>query len=215
MREVIFGEYHTAVDWDMILNKREITPPDPKTSYVSVEGRDGDLDLSETLTGEIKYNNRTASYTFLLTEGSYSDRESVISEALASVHGKKLNIVDPDNPERILIGRCNVTNRSNNRAYGSITIEANCEPWFYSSVNTIRSFSISSETEVSLSNGGNKTVCPEINVTGSITIVYGSKSVTLSAGKYKLSDLKLKSGNTMITLKGSGAITFTYREGVL
>lgn len=215
MREVIFGDYHSAIDWDMILNQRDITPPEPKTSYIAVEGRDGDLDLSETLTGEIKYNNRTASYTFLMTEGSYSDRERLISDVLAKVHGKKLNIVDPDYPEHILIGRCNVTDRSNDRAYGTLTIEANCDPWFYATTETTRSFSISSETEISLSNQGNKTVCPDITVTGSITVTYGSKSVALSNGKYKLSDLKLKSGNTVLTLNGSGAITFTYREGVL
>jgi hypothetical protein len=215
MREVIFDEYYTGTDWNMILNQRTISPPEPKTSYITVDGRDGDLDLSETLTGEIKYNNRTASYSFLLTEGTYSDREDLISEIIAKVHGKKLNIIDPDRSDLFLLGRCKITERSNNKAYGTLTIEANCEPYFYSKINTVRTISVSSETEIVLYNQGNKTACPEITVTGSITISYDNKSVALSDGTYKISDLKIKNGNNVFTVAGSGTIVFTYREGWL
>lgn len=216
MRGVSFGSYHTAEDWDLILNEKSLTPPEPKTTYISIEGRDGDLDISEALSGEIKYNNRTASFKFLLTEGSYSDREAAISEILRIVHGKRLKITLDDNPEYYLSGRCTVTERINDRAYGVIAIECNCDPWFYNQTETSRSITATSTVQtVVLANNGGKTVTPEVTVTGSVTIGFGSSSVTLSAGTYKLTDLLLKTGNTSVTVKGSGTVVFKYREGVL
>lgn len=215
MRGVIFGEYNTAEDWDLILNVKSLTPPSPKTTYVSIEGRDGDLDLSETLTGEIRYNNRDASYKFLLTEGTHSTRETLIADVMSAVHGKRLNIIDPDKPDFYLSGRCTVKETSNDKAYGSITIEANCEPWFYAKIETRRIFTISAETSIVLTNTGGKTLTPEVIVTGSINLSFSDSSVSLSDGTYKLTGLKLKTGNTLITASGSGTITFVYREGVL
>lgn len=215
MRGVTFGEFNTAEDWDLILNAKSLTPPEPKTTYVSVEGRDGDLDLSETLTGEIRYNNRSASFTFLLTEGTYSEREELIDQIMSAVHGKRLDIIDPDRPDYYLDGRCTMTSRSNNKAYGSITIEANCNPWFFAKTETRRAFTISSETSIALTNNGGKTLTPEVVVTGSVTLAFDGSSVSLSAGTYKLTGLKLKTGSTVITANGSGTVTFVYREGVL
>lgn len=215
MRGVYFGEFHTAEDWDLILNAKSLTPPVPKTTYISVEGRDGDLDLSETLPGEIRYKNRDASFTFLLTEGSYSERETLLDQIASVVHGKRLNIIDPDKPDYYLNGRCTLKTRLNNKAYGSITIEAHCDPWFYAITETRRSFTISSETSIALTNNGGKTLTPEVVVTGSINLAFNNTSVSLSAGTYKLTGLKLKTGNTVITASGSGTVTFVYREGVL
>lgn len=215
MRGVRFGEFHTGDDWDLILNAKSLIPPTPKTNYIQVEGRDGDLDFSEALTGEVKYNNRTASFSFLLTEGSYSDREALIAEILSEIHGKKLEIAIDDDPDRYLLGRCYITQRTNTKAYGTITVECNCDPWFYNATETIRSFTISSQTNIVLVNNGFKTLSPDITVTGSITLTFGTTSVSLTSGTYKLTDLKLKAGNNLLSATGSGTITFTYREGVL
>ena len=122
MRGVRFGVYHTAEDWGLILNDKSLTPPVPKTTYIQVEGRDGDLDFSEALTGEIRYNNRVASFTLLATDGTYTDREELISEILGALHGKKVNIVLDDKPDYYLVGRCQVTEVTNNKAYGTIKV---------------------------------------------------------------------------------------------
>lgn len=215
MRGVRFGVYHTAEDWGLILNDKSLTPPVPKTTYIQVEGRDGDLDFSEALTGEIRYNNRVASFTFLATDGTYTDREELISEILGALHGKKVTIVLDDKPDYYLVGRCQVTEVTNNKAYGTIKVNCNCEPWFCRSINTVRSFTISGTTDITLTNTGGRVLTPTVDVTGSITLSFNDSSVSLTDGSYKLTDLKLRSGNTVLTANGSGTVTFTYREGVL
>lgn len=216
MRGVKFGSHHTANDWKMILNSKEISPPEPKIVSVPIEGRDGELDLSEVLTGEIRYNNREANFTFLMTEGTYLERESLISDIMSLIHGRQLNMITDDDPEHYLRGRFSVNRVHNINAYATLEISGNCEPYKYHIYETVRTLPLTSTpTEIFLSNKGVKTVVPTLKVTGTLNIKYGDKTVSLSTGEYKLTDLHLKSGETLITVSGSGSLVVTYREGVL
>lgn len=216
MREVIFGEYRTSSDWGLILNDKTINPPAPKIVKVPIDGRDGEINLSRALTGEIKYNNREASFTFLLTEGTQQDREDLITEIISVVHGNELKIVLPDKPDYYLLGDCIVSETSNTRAYGSITIVADCSPYMYSVTEKIRSMTVpGDEGEIVLVNNGKKTVVPTVEIEGSITLAFGTSRISLSSGTYQLPLLQLKSGNTIVNVTGAGSVTFTYREAVL
>ena len=216
MREVIFGEYHTAEDWRLILNQKSIDPPSPKIVKVPVDGRDGDINLSRTLTGDMKFNNREASFTFLVTEGTQVEREELINTIVNTIHGNELQIIEPDDPDHYLLGECMVANIFNDRAYGSFTVTADCEPYRYA-LEEVNRVITASETKVDiiLNNIGRKTVTPTITVEGSVNLEFDSNSVSLATGVYKLSNLLLKSGPTIVTVSGSGSVVFTYREGVL
>lgn len=216
MRGVQFGEYHTADDWNLILNAKKINNPTPKTVKVSVDGRDGDLNLSRALTGEMKYNNRDASFTFLITEGKHDEREELINEIINLIHGQELQIIDPDDPDHYLIGECSISDVINNKAYGSFKVSANCEPYRYSITEINRLITVTTtKTSIVLSNTGRRTVTPTITVNGSVDLVIGSSNVSLSTGTYKLPALALKTGANIVTVSGSGTVTFKYREAVL
>ena len=192
MRGVQFGEYHTADDWGLILNAKSIDPPTPKYVKVSVDGRDGDLNLSRALTGDLKYNNRGASFTFLVTEGTQAERAELIREITNIVHGKELQIIEPDNEDYYLLGECLITDIGNDKAYGYFTIEADCEPYYYAINEIARTVSATSTpTDIVLNNTGRRTLIPTVTVTGSANLVIGSASVSLSAGTYKLPALIL------------------------
>lgn len=216
MRGVKFDDYHSADDWDLILNSKTINPPTPKYVTVEVDGRDGNLDLSEALTGEVKYNNREASFGFILAEGSQSDREDLISTIVNAIHGKRKKIVEPDDPDHYLIGRCTVGEITNTRAYGTLFVSVDCEPYRYALTETVRTITATSTaTEVVLTNNGRKTVVPTIVVTGSVSVEFDNTTTTLSDGSYKIASLTLKTGSKILKIKGSGTIVFSYREGVL
>lgn len=216
LRGVKFGNYHTAREWEMILNAMSIDPPKVKTSYISVEGRDGSLDLTEALTGEIKFENRKASFTFLLMEGTYLERESIIVRIYALIHGHKLQIITDDDPEHYLIGRCEIVGKVNNHSYGSITIEAECDPYRYALYDTVRTIEVTgTPKDILLSNKGIKSVTPTLTVTGSVKITVGNTSIALSAGEYKITDLIVRPGETLIQVEGVGTLVVTYKEGIL
>lgn len=216
MRGVYFNEFHTNNDWGLILNSKKLDPPTPKVVKVSVDGRDGDLDLSEALTGEIRYENRGAEFTFLVTEGSQADREYMINNIINAIHGRTCKIVLPDDLEHYLLGRCSVSGVTNDKAYGSLSVSADCEPYRYSVNETKRTIDLTNiATEVALVNSGRKTVIPTLVVDNTVNITFGATSVELSAGTYQLPALKLVSGVNTIAVSGTGTLALTYREAVL
>lgn len=218
LRGVQFGDYHTADDWGLILNEKIVSPPVPKTNYVSVPGRDGDIDLTEALSGVVNYEDRTAEYTLLLTDGSHADREELITEIVGVLNGQRMQIIDTDDyPDYYMTGRLTVTEVANNNAYGVVKIEAVCNPWRYS-INqrkkTVQVTSNDGTLSIILSNGGYKTVTPSIMVTGSVTLTYGATSTTLSEGTYTLPGLRLSPGANSIGVAGSGSVQFSYTEAI-
>ena len=66
-----------------------------------------------------------------------------------------------------------------------------------------------------LTNDGRLAMTPKVDVYGTVTLVYGAFTQTLSTGSYYLPDLYLKPGAQEVIVKGSGTVSFTYREAVL
>ena len=89
---VTFGIKHSYEDFGLILSSKEIGLPTPKTESVSVIGRNGDLDLTDALGDDVKFENRKLSFTFSLLNGA-RDWTATLSNLSNYLHGKKMRIV--------------------------------------------------------------------------------------------------------------------------
>ena len=216
-RFFILDKFNTWYDWRLILTAKDVTPPEPKTNYVDIDGMSGTLDLSEALTGEITYKDRTVSASFWTSEGSYKDRDKLLREIVRALHGKKIKIIEPDDPDHYFYGRVKIKSRKNILHYAEFSIECTCEPWRYALNDSVRRVEVNSQsvTEVIIHNNGVKSLCPEITVTGSVSITYNGVKTTLTAGSYKISDIRLRQGVNIIGVSGTGSIAFTYKEADL
>lgn len=215
-RALIIDNYNTYNDWRLILTAKSVTPPQAKTKYVNLDGMNGTLDLSEALSGEIMYNDRTITASFLLTDGTFLERNIALQNIINKIHGKKLQIIDPDYPKRYFLGRVSVKSFKNILPYAEMSIEAVCEPWRYAIHDIARKVDVDGQSvDIIITNNGAKTLCPEITVTGSIEITFGDNHVALTDGSYKISELKLYHGITLIKANGTGSVVFTYREADL
>ena len=216
-RFFILDKFNTWYNWRLVLTAKEITPPEPKTNYVEIDGASGSLDLSEALTGEIVYKDRTISASFWTDEGTYKERETLLRTIVAALHGKKIRIVEPDDPDHYFYGRVTVKSYKNILPYAELTIEATCEPWRYDLYDTERRIDVNSQivTNVIINNDGVKTLSPVITVIGSVNIVYNGTKTPLTAGSYKISDIRLRQGCNIVGVSGFGSVTFTYKEAAL
>lgn len=214
-RYFIFDKYNTRTDWDLVLISKTITPPEPKTNYVNIDGMDGTLDLSEVLTGEPTYKDRVITATFWTDNGNRSEREKLFRDITAALHGRKIQIIEPDDTDHYFIGRVVINSNKNVLAYLEFSITITCEPWRYAIDDITTPVSVSKPINVVMSNNGVKTVCPTITVVGTVTITYNDLEVKLNDGTYKLSHIKLKRGNNILSLSGSGTVIITYREADL
>lgn len=216
MRYFTLDKYNTWHDWRLTLTARDVTPPEPKTNYVSIDGAHGSLDLTEALTGEVPFQDRTLTASFTTSEGRHDDRKRLFWEICTALHGKKVQIVEPDDPDHYFLGRVSITGLEQNQVQMSFSIKATCEPWRYAMQETARTVELSNETlDVVLWNAGAKVLCPDIEVDGSVTLIYEGASATLTDGVYKVADIKLPHGGTVVRLVGRGTVTFAYREAML
>lgn len=215
-RYFILNNFNTWYDWRLVLTGKDVTPPEPKTNYVEIDGMDGTLDLSESLTGEITYKDRTVSASFWTSEGSFKERASLLRNIVSSLHGKKIKIIEPDDPDHYFYGRVNVKYLTNTLPYATFTIEAICEPWRYAVEETVRIVPLkSSFTNIVINNNGVKTVCPTIELTDNAVISLDGINIPFVAGKYKISDITFRQGVNIIKVSGSGSMIITYREADL
>ncbi len=216
-RGMIIGSYYTNVRW--ILAAWHLSDPEQIIDLVDVPGRrKGPLDLSTALTdGDPVYGVRTLEATFECSEGTRMEREAWISEMVNSLDGYIHHIVLPDDPLHYLVGRVNVKKLYNDLAHASVQVVATCEPWRYSSAETMVTLTSTEEPQTAtLPNSGRLAVVPTLTVTGGdFRLVAGSQSWALGAGTYMLPDLLLFKGGRVITYSGSGTLTATYREAVL
>ena len=212
-RGVKFGEYHTAADWGMLLNEKTIDPPKPKTKIVKIDGRDGDIDLTEALGGVVRYESRKLSFKFLLIDGTYTERNQIISEVMAHVHGKRLNILLDDDQDYYFVGRCEVKDHTNNASMGEIEIEVESDPYRLKVVDTVRTVSVVGDSlDVVVQNLGAKTVVPEIAVIGEVDLTFDEITNHLTDGVYKINSIKFASGLNYVKVSGTGDVVFTFRE---
>lgn len=216
-RYFILDKFNTWYDWRLILTGKDVTPPEPKTNYVNIDGMSGSLDLSESLTGEITYEDRTVSASFWTCEGTYKERERLLRKIISYLHGKKIKIIEPDDPDHYFYGRLKIKSKKNVLSYAEFTIEAICEPWRYAINDTKRRVEVNSAivTEVVIHNNGVKTLRPVITVTGSVDITYNGVKTTLTDGTYQISNIRLRQGVNIIGVSGNGSVTFTYKEADL
>lgn len=215
-RFFILDKFNTWYDWRLVLTSKDVTPPDPKTNYVAIDGMDGTLDLSESLTGEVTYNDRTVTASFWTCEGTYKERDRLLREIRTSLHGKKVKIIEPDDPEHYFYGRVKIKNQINKLPYAELSIECTCEPWRYAIEDIVRRVDLSSDiVNVMIRNEGVKTLCPTIIVDGYVELIYGDITEHLTRGEYKISDIKLYHGFNILNVSGMGTVTFSYKEADL
>lgn len=215
-RGIKFDSFHTGDDWKLLLTQCKKGIPTPKTNFVSVEGRDGDLDLTELLTDDVQYNNRTDQYSFDILEGTREERQDLINYMVGYLNGRKRKIILPDWPLHYSVGRLTVTEFHNYLGYGQISVEANCEPWLYKLLDEVREIQVEgAPKELTIVNRGIKTVIPTITITGSVQIMMGTYQTTLSAGTFKVLDLRMKAGSHLFKFDGNGTVRMTWTEAIL
>lgn len=204
-------------NWGMKMHAWDISSPEPKVTYVSVPGRDGDLDFTESLDGIVRYNSRTISLTLSL-DGNYSEWFQIIKSFSSFLHGRKRKLVFSDDPDYSYIGRFTVVAVKENRVTGDVTVSGTCSPYKLKNEKTVVEAEVTETAELTLTNE-QKPVIPVVTTDADMQLVFhigGTEhTVTVGAGSQMVPELLLQSGSYPITVNGTGHVKFEYQEGAL
>lgn len=227
---VTIGEKHSYKDWGIILSSKVISPPEPQINKVDVPLRDGSIDLTEALTSDVKYKDRTITLNFTVTDRS--TWAAKVSEIQNYLHGKRLKIVFDEDLAFYYIGRVSVNKWETDKAIGSLVIECDVEPFKYDMFSSAVDWEwdifdfeegIINETGQLIVNGATtiplicrrKRMFPIFTASTAMTVEFEGEVFDLAKGEQKLYGLFLHEGVNELTFKGNGTVSIDYIGGSL
>lgn len=120
---------NTWDDWHIVpIERPAINPPSIKTEYVSIPGRNGKIDLSQSLTKYPVYDNRTGSIEFAVLN-DYRNWQVAYTDIMATLHGKKMMMTYEEDPEYYYVGRWSVGSWKTGKTRSGITLNYDLEPY--------------------------------------------------------------------------------------
>lgn len=190
-----------------VMNYARVGFPEPKVKEIEVPGRNGVLDITESL-GEVKYSPREILFRF-----TTYNREK-IDLLYSEVHGQRKKIILDKDPAYYYTGRCFITSTQTAGLSTVIDLTAKCEPFKRKLRKTIHKEVVNGSTNIVLLNERMQ-VIPEISVTDKMIIEFNEKVYKVEAGTCSYVDIVLRTRYNRFRVHGSGIITFTYQEGAL
>ena len=213
MQGITFGNIHSYTNLNLILSARSIGEAQVKTYLVDIPGADGRLDLTDFF-GEPKYNNRQIKYTFSFS-GTRSAIETKYSEICSKLNGKYFtSIVDDADTGYYWTGRCSVNDLQLKKNIASVEVTVDAAPYKLKMTLTTKRYTFASSLSVTIVNS-RKSVVPTITTSAEMYITFNGNTYSINAGTHTVNGIKFVEGNNLLTLTGTGTVTFQYREGVL
>lgn len=192
-------------------NSVQIGAPEPKTTYIEIEGANGVIDVSQALTDNIKYNPRTVSVGFTSREKNWIKNVEIQNLMNSIFNGTKRKLYIDD---WYIEGRF-INEQSIDDGFGKYTISADCYPYRMNTHIDTKQYTVSSTLDCTIDYKDIMNVCPNINVSANMSIVIGGNEYNLVSGDNIVPDFILKKGTNTFTLNGSGTVTITWRGGNL
>lgn len=231
-----FGEYHSFQQWGLRLKEIKIGTPSPKKIFLEIPGGDGVLDLSESLSGTIRYGTRKLEFYFDARNCDYYYWSDLISNICGKIHGKRERIILDTDPCYYYDGFIEVSTEKTNEFKSLIVIEAECQPYKMELSNSLEDWewdTFSFETgivreyknipvndELSFSIYGNqKEVVPNIIVESEdgkgMSVKFDGVTYNLVDGSNRILTLIIKEGINLLVFTGNGKISIDYSGGML
>ena len=214
------NDEHTLRDWKAaITNADVISVPEANTVILEVPGRNGNLDLSEALTGDVTYRNREIKLELASSVNLQTWYQKCL-HIFNTYHGKTVTIIFDDDSTHYYTGRASVSDPQRVRNGGGCIFTVNADPFRYSITEKIVtaavSSSVSSATKT-ITNSGRMPVCPTITASEACQMVTGGITYSLLQGTQTIPAFILPEGDTTVqlTITGGGTVSFTFREGWL
>ena len=215
MNQVIFGYLQSYTDLGLFLTDVEIGTPEPKRTVVDIPGRNGSLDLTYALSGEISYKSRSIKLTFAMAD--YQHRWPVLfSQILAQLHGLQMRVqIEPDT-DYYWDAFCAVNTVKSNKNLGTVVVELDAYPFKKKLLPTAYTVIGTTAGKSQICVCDRMPVVPTFQASTACTLAFGTITKTLAAGNNTFADIVFHEGDNEIIITGTGAeVTVSYREGRL
>lgn len=218
MLGVTINNDHTYNDFGLgwLQGGFEISAPEIRTHYVEVEGMDGDLDLTESLSGRPVYKNRMLTLKFDSRAGKYEAYTALCSDIDSELHGRRCIITLDTDPDWFYVGRGKWDHSKDEDGVETHVFTATVEPYKYYKYWTTQTVTVDGTQQVTLPNS--KAPASPLFTTDAegMTVQQGGIAYAIPPGTdVEIYGITLLEGDNILTLNGTGTVTIKYREGKL
>lgn len=209
---------HTFNDWKLRwLEPYTIGYPEVKNYEVDVPGADGTLDLTESLTGTVRYKNRPVELNFESQDKDYFEYEKTASKIARFIHGKTLAMILDTDPNYHYIGRFKLNRSKSSKIESVFTITGDVMPYKYEDY-TISPLHIMQPTDFQIEDLG-ILQSPRFLVSNAnnLTVGYknGDKDYILQNGSNEIPYIEVGLKPTELLFKGEGTVIIEVKKGML
>ena len=114
----------------VVTNNDVVGTPEVETYFVTIPGSSAVLDLSEYISDQVAYRQRTLTYNFAF-EMDPDLCMPFFSNFLSKYHGKRVWLVNDNDPEWCYEGRAKVGALKRNLSICEFTMTVECDPYKY------------------------------------------------------------------------------------
>lgn len=210
---------NTWTDWHMVPSSRPvISPPRAKKTIIDIPGSNNRIDLTETLSGDVTYENRTGSIEFIVMNEKPMTWYELYNTILNTIHGRRVGFSLEEEPDWYYEGRVEVNEWKSDPDFSRIVIEYDVDPFKYKKLPTTETFSVSSGvTARKTYRNSRMPVIPKITASASgMTVKFKGTTYNLAQGEQVVAGIIFEgNSNNQLEFTGNGNITVTYQEGKL
>lgn len=228
------NDKHIETDLGLACINILIETPEVQTNFVDIPGRNGSLDLTESL-GAVFFNDRVLSMNTYFKDCDITDETTWFtkySEIANSYHGQTAKIVFDDNPSYYYKGRCSITPVNISGVLKGIDFEVMSNPFKYPLTSSIEDWlwdPFNFETDVIREYGDIKvngikevvvigsavTETPTITVSDDMTVTIEGKTIELQAGINRSPYISVGPGEHVFKFVGNGTVSIELKGGML
>lgn len=227
--DVKIGDKYLTKDYGFLFSSKNISSPKPKLIEIDIPGTSEMIDLTETLSGDVEYDQReiTVVVKDIIGVHSYYAR---LSQLANDIHGQKKELIFSKDSGYYWTGRMDV-NTAVAETYGStFTIKATVDPYKYETQSSLEPwlwdsfsfedgiirdyFNIAVPGSITII-GRRKRVCPKFICSNAMNVSYLGNIYPLASGETVVPDIFIGEGNHVLTFIGSGTVSVDYQGGSL
>lgn len=229
------GTAHTYDTWGMLqVGPAIIAPPKVQTNFIEVTGRDGSLDYTTALDGNVHFESREFETT-LRCVATRAEMPAIYSKILNFLHGRKLKAICGDDTNYYWEGRFEAKAPKWKKGYWEIDIEGTVDPYKYSRSTSMGDWlwdPFVFETDIAWDYAdmtveedeplevvvatSSMPTTPIFRLSAPMTMtVNGEMEYELPKGDSTIPSMVLTDTDTTFTFTGEGTVTIGFRGGSL
>lgn len=230
--KIIFGSFDSG-DFELFMIERDCPTPSEKEVTLSIPYAQGTHDFSALL-GERVFENRTNRYVLRLYNKSYDERKIVENKVKDLLLSQNYNqLLDTHDPDGFWWGKCSKVSCDDDNEYNklTVTIEFDCYPYFMSQFNYFTdlwdsfnfdydvacysAYNVTNHKDIIFINSGSTALSPVIYASSEMKLKIDKQIYPLKHGKNQNYFIKIKKGQTKVSLMGTGKVIVFMRTELM